>query len=804
MQTNFLGQNKFIAREGGKIFMVQGMQQQAHPAGVGTSLPRQDGPDKVTGRARYAGDQVLPGMLFARLVISPYAHARILHIDTSAALSIPGVLAVFTAETLPMAQADSLSRAQCPLARQEVLWCGHPVALVVGETESLAEDGASAVEVDYDPLPIVIDPEAAARPDSPPARSSHEDSASSVRGEQTGIPQVVVSAKNEERSPNVSQTQPLIAGDIEAGLREAEVVVECTYRTHPVHQSYMEPQSVIVAPSPSGHRLVLWPSTQGLLSVRSAVARALQTPERQIQVESVPIGGGFGGKETLLEPLVAAVASQLRKPVRLVYTRQEDLLAGNPAPQMVMTVKLGARRDGTLTALQARVLLDSGAFPNPLAGLSGFHFSGIYRCPNLDIRCEVVQTNKPGTGAYRAPAGPQAFFALESTVQELCQQLAIDPLRFRQINALKEGDPNVLFGHWPRIGMLECLEQIQQHPLWVHREQAKQEVPPELKGWKIGIGVAAGGWPGGTEPAAALCRLEQDGSFTVVVGSVDLSGSDASLALIAAEGLNLPAEAVYVTHDNTDSMPYSGLTAGSKTTYTVGAAVLSAARDARNQVFTIAADMLEAAIEDMEMRDGKIMVKGVPEKHVTLQQIAANTMRFGAPYEPILGRGRSANRVASPVFTVHLAKVAVDPETGTVRVLDYVAAQDVGCAINPAEVEGQVHGGVVQGIGWALLEQMAYDENGQLLTATLMEYALPHSQDVPPITPLLVEIPSALGPFGAKGVGEPPVVPVAAAIANAIRDAVGVRMTQIPMTPERVFASLSESAISGESAMDAS
>lgn len=784
--------------------MVQGMQQQAHSAGVGTSLPRQDGPDKVTGRARYAGDQVLPGMLSARLVMSPYAHARILDIDTSAALSIPGVVAVFTAETLPMVQADPLSRAQCPLAQQEVLWCGHPVAIVVGETEALAEDGAAAVEVDYDPLPVVIDLEAATWPDSPLARSRSETSASPVGREQTGVPQEAASAEEEGRSPNVSQLPPLMAGDIEAGLREAEVVVGCTYRTHPVHQSYMEPQSVIVAPSPSGHRLVLWPSAQGLLGVRSAVSRALQIPERQIQVESVPIGGGFGGKETLLEPLAAAVASQLRRPVRLVYTRQEDLLAGNPAPQTVISVKLGAKRDGTLTAIQVRMILDSGAFPNPLAGLSGFHFSGIYRCPNMDIRCDVVQTNKVGTGAYRAPAGPQAYFALESTVQELSQQLGIDPLRFRQINAFKEGDPNVMFGRWPRIGMLECLEQIQQHPLWAQREQARREVPPELKGWKIGIGIAAGGWPGGTEPAAALCRLERDGSFTVVVGSVDLSGSDASLALIAADVLDQPAEAVNIIHDNTDSMPYSGITAASKTTYTVGAAVFSAARDARDQIFTIAADMLEAATEDMEMRNGKVMVRGVPEKHVTLQQIAANTMNFGARYEPILGRGRSANRVSSPVFAAHLAKVAVDPETGVVRVLDYVAAQDVGRAINPAEVEGQIHGGVVQGIGWALFEQMAYDENGQLLTPTLMDYALPQSQDAPPITPLLVEIPSALGPFGAKGVGEPPVVPVAATIANAIRDAVGVHMTQIPMTPERVFASLSGRAMGGESVMNPS
>src|SRR6266571_7685351 len=570
--------------------MMQGTQQQAQTVLVGTSLPRQDGPDKVTGRARYAGDQALPGKLYARLVTSPYAHARLLNIDTSATLSIPGVVAAFTAETLGMAQVDLLSRAQSPLAQDEVVWCGHPVAIVVGETEASAQDGADAVEVDYDPLPAVIDPEAATRPDSSPARSLRPLEAANGEGH-PGIPRDVA-VEGEELSPNVSQTPPLKTGDIEAGLREAEVVVECTYRTHPVHQSYMEPQSVTVAPSHSGHHLVIWPSTQGLFNVRSAVATALKMPERQIRVEPVPIGGGFGGKETLLEPLVAAVASRLRKPVRLVYTRHEDLLAGNPAPQMVITIKLGAKRDGTLTAIQARIILDSGAYPNPLAGFSGFHFAGVYRCPNLDIHCDVVQTNKPGTGAYRAPSGPQAYFALESTVQELCQQLGMDPIQFRQINALKEGDPNIWHGRWPRIGLLECLEQIQKHPLWMQREQARQETPVELKGWKIGIGVAVGGWPGGTEPAAAMCRLEQDGTFTVVVGSVDLSGSDASLALIAAEELSLSAEAVNVTHDSTDAMPYSGLSAGSKTTYTVGSAVLAAARDARTQVFTIAAEML--------------------------------------------------------------------------------------------------------------------------------------------------------------------------------------------------------------------
>jgi CO/xanthine dehydrogenase Mo-binding subunit len=412
-----------------------------------------------------------------------------------------------------------------------------------------------------------------------------------------------------------------------------------------------------------------------------------------------------------------------------------------------------------------------------------------YRCPNVDMRCYEVLTNKVSVGAYRAPTAPQATFALESTVNDLCLALEMDPLAFRLKNAIKEGDAMVGSRQAPRIGLLECLQKIQEHPLWINRATQKQ-APEGFEGWKVGIGIAAGGWPGGTEPAAAACRLEKDGTLTVVVGTVDLTGSDTSLALIAAEGLGMSASSVNVAHDTTDTMPYSGGTGGSKTTYTMGAAVLAAARDARNQILAIAADMLEASSDDLELNGDKVTVKGVPGKSLTLAEIAGASMRFAGRYEPVYGRGRSANRVSSPMFTAHMAKVAVDPDTGEVHVLDYVAAQDVGFGINPAEVEGQMHGGIAQGIGWALLEEFAYDENGQLLTSTLMDYALPHSQDVPNITTILVEVPSALGPFGSKGVGEPPVVPVGAAIANAIQDAVGVRMTQLPMTPERVFTAM--------------
>jgi CO/xanthine dehydrogenase Mo-binding subunit len=764
---------------------------------VGKATRRQDAPDKLTGRTRYAGDVSVIGMLHARLMLSPYAHARIVSIDTSAALAVPGVKAVYTSETLNMAKRGSSSRTQSPLASKEALWCGHPVAIVLAETEAAAEDGVAAVDVAYELLPAVVDPVTAMQPGSALARIQEKDTTSEIAGggaHAAVSEEEVVETDKEDLSQNVSDKAHFHGGDMDAAWREAEVIVERTYTTSAVHQSYIEPQSIMVVPSTSGHHLTIWPSSQAMFGVRSDVAGALRVPERQVRVESVPIGGAFGGKFGLIEPLAAAAAFTSRKPVRLVFTRSEDLLAGNPAPQTVITVKLGAKRDGTLVALQAKMIFDTGAFAGSAIGIGGYILGSTYRCPNFDIRGYEVLTNKVGVGAYRAPGAPQATFALESAVDELCRKLQMDPIAFRLKNGLKEGDPTLdrRSPHWPRIGLLECLEKAQEHPLWAQRAEQKTATSADLDGWKIGIGAAVGGWPGGTEPAVAACRLETDGTMTVVIGTVDLTGSDTSLALIAAEGLSMSAGSVNVAHDNTDTMPYSGGTGGSKTTYSMGPAVLAAARDARSQILSIAADILEAAVADLEIEGDKVVVRGSPGRSVPLTDIAAKSMTFGGKYEPIYGRGRAAISTSSPMFAVHVARVAVDPETAEVRVLDYVAVQDVGFAINPAEVEGQIQGGVAQGLGWALFENLVYDENGQLLTSTLMDYALPHSVDVPNITSILVQIPSTLGPFGARGVGEPPVVPVAAAIANAVFDAVGARVTQLPITPERLFKAMQE------------
>ncbi|GCE24890.1 xanthine dehydrogenase [Dictyobacter alpinus] len=774
--------------------MTQTIDPEKNYSAVGKPTRRMDGEEKLTGRTRYAGDLSFPGLLHARMVLSPYAHARILGIDSSAALAIPGVVAVYTAETLKMAKSHESSRSQSPLARDETFWSGHPVAVVLAETEALAEDGAAAVDVDYEPLPVVIDLVAAMDPSSPLTRPRKEEEPSEIAGGGTHADVGTAQVEDEEQeklSPNVTDRAHMHSGDIEAGWREADAVIERTYRTHPVHQSYLEPQSIIVVPDKAGQQFTAYASSQGLFSARSDMAGALDLPERQIRVEPMPIGGAFGGKFGLVEPLAAALAAAIRKPVRLVYTRQEDLLAGNPAPQAVMTVKLGAKQDGTLVAMQAKLILDAGAFSGAAAGLAGYLISSVYRCPNTDIRAYEVLTNKVSVGAYRAPGAPQTAFALESAVTELCQELGMDPLEFRKKNALRGGDPsgNRRRPILPPLGLIECLESVEQHPLWKERAAQKAHPSAELAGWKIGIGLAVGGWPGGNDVAAAACRLESDGTVSVVIGTVDLTGSDTSLALIAAEGLGLNTSQVNIAHDATDTMPYSGATGGSKTIYSMGPAVMAAAQDARQQILQIASDMLEASVEDLEIENGAVAVKGVPGKSLTLQKIATASTSYSRR-GPVYGQGRTPIPEGSPMYAAHLAKVAVDPETGEVRVLEYVAAQDVGRAINPPAVEGQIHGGVAQGIGWALLEGLEYDENGQALTATFMDYAMPHSFDVPNITPILVEVPSGVGPYGAKGVGEPPVIPVAGAIANAIYDAVGVHPSEIPITPERLFTAL--------------
>jgi CO/xanthine dehydrogenase Mo-binding subunit len=461
----------------------------------------------------------------------------------------------------------------------------------------------------------------------------------------------------------------------------------------------------------------------------------------------------------------------------------DELQAANPAPRMFTTIKIGARKDGTLTALDARLVVNSGLYTGgPLAN-STLYSGAFYKFPSLKIRGYTVVTNTTPAGAYRAPGGPQTMFSVESTMDDLARELGIDPIELRLKNASGEGDPMPNGRPWPKIGLRECLEKLKQHPAWT--EHASQPPRPNE-----GVGVAIGGLFGGLQSAAAVCRLENDGSLTIVVGSVDISGTNTGLVLMAAEALGIAPERIRVVNADTESAPFAGNAGGSKITLTVGTAVVQAAGEARNQIFTIAADQLEVASEDLEMADGRVQVAGTPERSIGLDKIAQLSTANMGKYPPVFGQGRSAVEERAPGIAAHLARVRVDPDTHEPRVIGYVAIQDVGCAVNPAGIEDQIHGGVAQGIGWALYEGIVFDEDGRVMNGSWLDYAVPTAEKVPPIETVLLEIPSRSGPFGVRGVGEPPVIPGAAAIGNAIRDAVGVRLTEIPMTAQKLHRAL--------------
>ena len=750
---------------------------------VGIDTARTDGAEKVTGQTHFTADLKLPGMLYARLVISPYAHARIKNIDIAEALKIPGVVRVVTAQDLPIVGDGGESRRRNPLANGEVIFYGQPVAVVLGETEAAALDGVNSVTVDYEALPVAANITDALKPDAPRVRVKERhgvDSESQMHA--------TVEAKADDNQTklhyNVSNHNNFKRGDIAKGFGEAAVIVENTYTLPMVHQGYIENQVAAAEPSMTGG-MTIYTSTQAAFYAKQEVSAGLGIAQSKVKVVAMPVGGGFGGKFAFGELFAAALAKLARRPVMLALYRMEDLSGANPSFNAIIEVKLGARADGTFSALKAKVYFETGAYPGTALGIAGLVFGGYYKVDNFEIECFEVMTHKQGVGAYRAPGAPQATFAYESAVDGIVQALGRDPLELRFQNAVEEGYPQINGRPWPRIGLKEVIANLQSHPLWQnrHNKQAGE-----------GIGVAIGGWPGGLEPASSTCRLDHDGNLTVTTGIADLTGVSTSLGMIAAEILGLSSSQITVENVDTNSAPYAGASGGSKTLYTVGAAVLKAAQDAKEQILNIAGTILEANPEDLEIKDSKVSVKGVSSKSITLSEIASRSMNFGGRFEPVFGRGSSAITNNAPGFAAHLAKIKVDSETGEVEVLDYVAVQDVGKAINPAEVRGQVHGGVVQGLGWALYEQLVYDENGTLISGSLMDYALQTAAQVPNIDVHLVEVPAPDGPFGAKGVGEPPIVPGGATIANAIYDAVGVRANEIPAVPERLLTAIQSAA----------
>jgi CO/xanthine dehydrogenase Mo-binding subunit len=750
---------------------------------VGTSIKRADAPQKLTGLERFSGDLRFPGLLHARPVGSSGAHSQIRSVDASAALEIPGVVAVLTAEDLPIVRDVNGNPAKTPIAFKESLFVGHPVAVVLAETESAAEDGAMAVVVDEEPLPVVSTLEQAMQFDAPSVRATEGAGSDDEAAMHNADAAAATEQSDEPLPPNVTGTSHFVRGDVEAAFKAADEVVEFTIKSDTVHQGYLETQACLVNINALGN-LDVYTSTQAAFHCRNRVAETVGVPVHRVNVVPMPVGGGFGGKFVLIEPLVAAVAMAVGRPVLLQYTRMEDFLSGNPALDCEISIKVAGTRDGHLTALQSKSIFDAGAGGMAPLEISMILMGGYYKIPNLDMKGYQVLTHKAGGGAYRAPGAQQGSFAVELAVDELAVRLGVDPLEFRIQNCVEEGDLRPNGRPWPRIGLKETLEAVRDHQAWADRQQARER--------GRGVGVAIGGWPGGVEPATAVCRLDSDGTITVVLGSVDLNGTNTAFAQIAAESLDMDPGDVAITTGSTDAAPFAGGTGGSKITYTVGPAVRQAAEEVRKQILDIAAQHLEAAVEDLEISDGRVQVKGVPGSGVSMKEIATMTMSVAGKYEPVYGNGKSAITEIAPGFAVHLAEVEVDELTGQVSVTRYVAAQDVGFAINPALIDSQIHGGVAQGLGWALHEAMVFDDEGQPLTSTLMDYVLPRATMIPLIETIHVAVPSEHGAYGSKGVGEPPAIPGPGAVSNAVRDAIGVRITQLPIKPEVVVNALSK------------
>jgi CO/xanthine dehydrogenase Mo-binding subunit len=730
---------------------------------IGKSMPREEGPAKLVGAGGYVADLDPAGSWFAHLVLSPHPHARVRAIDDTAAKKLPGVKAVFRGSELAEASL---------FATDEVFYAGEPVAVVVADDPVVAEDAAELVEVDYEILPAVVDPERAMQRDAPVVRQledTHGRADEGAHGES-------VAGAEEQRPNNVSSVVRFHRGDVAAAKAAAATVVSRRYRLPPLYQGFLETHGSSAETTRAGETTV-WTTTQGQFAVRNQVKRLLNLPDYRVRVVGATVGGGFGGKGVLLEPLVATLSRRLGRPVAMMLDRQQDILLNNPGPGADIEVTLAATRDGTLTALEARLVFDNGCERGGSAGGAASGLAGVYRVANLDVVGYDVMTHKVPVGAYRAPGAPQAYFAIESAMDELARALNMDPVELRLKNAVREGDERPNGRPWPRIGLVECLEAAQGHPFF-----------REPLGPNEGIGVAVGGWGGGLEPAAAMCQVSSEGRLIVQVGFIDITGTNTTMALIAAEALGVSPDQVHVESSDTSRAPYAGFAGGSKTTYTVGVAVAEAAKEVRRQVLEVAASRLEAAVEDLDLKDGRVSVKGVPGRSVTLAELARDTARFGGQTPPLIGHGRSAVTKSAPGFAVHAARVKVDPDTGEVRVTGYLAIQDVGRALNPKEVEGQIMGGVAQGIGRALLEDLAYDATGQPVSTSFLDYQMPTVHDVPRIDVVLVEVPAEDGPYGAKGVGEPPAIPGAAAIANAVASATGRRVTDLPITPERVLA----------------
>ncbi|HEY8744868.1 MAG TPA: xanthine dehydrogenase family protein molybdopterin-binding subunit, partial [Chloroflexota bacterium] len=700
---------------------------------------------------------------------SPFAHARIVKIDTSAAAALPGVKAVVTAADLPLASdevfdlgegaGNLLDLSDNILARKKVLYRGHAIAAVAATNPHIAEEAVGLISVEYEELPVVLDVRQAMREDAP------------LLDEQRHTKSL---AGTSEKASNIAQHIQTELGDVDAGFAAADVVIEREYTTTMVHQGYIEPQNGTAMWSPDGH-LTVWTSTQGAFGARDELAKLLRLPLAQIKVIPMEIGGGFGGKiPVYLEPVAALLSRKSGRPVKMVMTRAEVLEATGPTSGTYVKVKMGATRDGRLTAAQCYLAFEAGAYPGSAVGAGCQTILAPYDIPNVRIDGYDVVLNKPRTFAYRAPGAPAAAFAGESLVDELAEKLDLDPIDFRKRNASQEGTRQANGRVFPRIGNVECLEAAERTEHW--------RTP--LTGPNRGRGVASGFWFNAGMSSSASASVNPDGTVSLIEGSTDIGGSRAAMAMQLAETLGIAFADVQPSVGDTDSVGNTDVTGGSRVTFATGWAVYEAGMDIRRQLVERAALIWNVPVENVTYEHGVLVAAGDAEKRLTFKELAEKLQQSGAP---VVGRASVKPAGVGGAFATHVVDVEVDPDTGKVQILRYTAVQDAGTAIHPSYVEGQMHGGAAQGIGWALNETYDYDVNGRMRNASLLDYRQPTTLDVPMVEAVIVEVPNPGHPYGVRGVGEVAIVPPLAAIANAIYRATNQRLRELPMSPAVVL-----------------
>ena len=742
---------------------------------IGKNPLRHDGTDKVTGRALYGADIRLPGMLYGAMLRSPHAHARILSIDTTRAEAYPGVRAVVTANDLPDVESkvadlgegtiDLRHQSNNILATDKVLYFGHAIAAVAAVNVHAAEEAAALIEVEYEVLPPVMDVRKAMQADSPILLGD-------LRTDELG--------KKGEVPSNIAAHYQEQVGDVEKGFQDAAVIVEREFFTSMVHQGYIEPQNATAQYNPDG-QLTIWCSTQGAFGVREQVAEILEIPVSKIRVIPMEIGGGFGGKVGVyLEPVVALLSRKSGyRPVKMTMSRSDVLAATGPTSGSYIKAKMGVNAEGRITAVQAMLAYEAGAYPgSPVGGGMGVMFAP-YQIENALVDGYDVLVNKPRTAAYRAPGGSNAAFACETVIDEICEKIGMDPIEFRLLNGVKEGDRRVDGPVYTRIGFLETLEAARNSPHY--------RAP--LQGARRGRGVASGFWYNYGGKSSASASVNSDGTVSLLTGSVDIGGTRTSIAMQLAEGLGLRAESIRPSVADTDSVGFTEGTYGSRTTFSTGWAAYEVGQSLKEKLLERAALIWETEAPTIQFENGIFFFD---DNQMTFAELASRLDETGGP---VVASAAVRPERAAPAFATHIVDVEVDPETGKVQILRYTAVQDAGKAIYPDYVASQMQGGVAQGIGWALNEEYLYDEQGRLTNSSLLDYRMPVTLDLPMIETIIVEVPNPGHPYGVRGVGEVPIVPPPAALANAIYDAVGVRMSVLPMTPARIVASVSQNGI---------